>query len=108
MTKVLYRNDRPGEFPPSYYAATSDIPAQRPGLLGEISVDVAIVGAGFTGLVAALTLAEKGYDVAVLEAHRAGWGASGRNGGQIGSGFNQSQQWLQAKIGKTAARACGT
>lgn len=105
MTSALYRNDRPGEFPRSWYAATADIPAERPHLLGDVKADVAVVGAGFTGLVAALTLAEKGFDVVVLEAHRAGWGASGRNGGQVGSGFNQCQRWLEEKVGKGPARA---
>ncbi|KPP87064.1 MAG: gamma-glutamylputrescine oxidase PuuB [Rhodobacteraceae bacterium HLUCCA08] len=105
MTNALYRNDRPGEFPRSWYVASADIPPERPPLLGEIRADVAIVGAGFTGLVAALTLADRGYDVAVLDAHRAGWGASGRNGGQVGSGFNRSQRWLQDRLGAGPARA---
>lgn len=105
MTNPLYRNDRPGQFPKSWYAATADIPPQRPSLKGQIAADVCIVGAGFTGLVAALELAEAGMDVAVLDAHRAGWGASGRNGGQVGSGFNQDQRWIAARVGKGPAKA---
>ena len=85
---ALYRNDRPGEFPKSWYADSADIPDQRPELRGEVRADVCIIGAGFTGLSAALRLAERGMNVVVLEAHRAGFGASGRNGGQVGSGYN--------------------
>ncbi len=102
---ILFRNDEPGKYPDSWYAESTNFPPERPALAGDTIVDVAVVGAGFTGLCAALFLAERGYSVAVLEAHRAGFGASGRNGGQVGSGFNQAQPWIEAKLGKTAARA---
>lgn len=69
----LYRNDRPGEFPRSWYAATAEIPNERPPLQGDSTADVCIVGAGYTGLSAARHLAEKGFDVVVLDAHRAGF-----------------------------------
>ena len=105
MTNALYRNDRPGHFPPSWYAATADIPPERAALKGQIKADVCVVGAGYTGLMAALELAEAGMDVIVLDAHRAGWGASGRNGGQVGSGFNQDQRWLSTRLGKGPAKA---
>ncbi|MBU2992837.1 FAD-binding oxidoreductase [Octadecabacter sp. 1_MG-2023] len=105
MSNALYRNDRPGAFPKSWYAATADIPAERPALKGQHTADVCIVGAGFTGLMAALDLAEAGMKVIVLDAHRAGWGASGRNGGQVGSGFNKDQRWLSARLGKGPAKA---
>ena len=52
------------------------------------SADVCVVGAGFTGVATALTLAERGYSVAVVEANRVGWGASGRNGGQLINGIS--------------------
>ena len=71
----------------SYYAATVREPGAFPSLDGAERADVAVVGAGFTGISAALTLAERGYDVIVLEANRVGWGASGRNGGQLIDGF---------------------
>jgi len=105
MSNPLYRNDRPATFPGSWYTATADIPPERPALRGQITADVCIVGAGFTGLMAALELAEHGRKVVVLDAHRAGWGASGRNGGQAGSGFNQDQRWIAARVGKGPARA---
>lgn len=100
----LYRNDRPGEFPPSYYAATAEIPPQRPSLEGEVRVDLAVIGAGYTGLSTALHAAEKGLNVAVIDAHRAGFGASGRNGGQVGTGWNKDQHWLEKRLGREDAR----
>ena len=100
----LYRNDTPGEFPKSYYAATADIPTPRPTLEGEVCADVAIVGAGYTGLSAALHAAEKGLSVVVVEAHRVGFGASGRNGGQVGTGWNKDQIWLEDRLGADTAR----
>ena len=60
-------------------------------LKGEISADVCVIGAGYTGLSAALELADAGYKVVVLEAERIGYGASGRNGGQICTGFSSGQ-----------------
>lgn len=101
---LLHANDRPGEYPSSFYASGVRDVAARTGLKGEVSVDVAIVGGGYTGLSAALRLAERGYDVAVLEAHRAGWGASGRNGGQVGSGQRLDQMSLEASFGVARAR----
>ena len=102
---ALFRNDKPGVMPPSWYAATADIPPQRTSLGGDTRTDVCIVGAGFTGLWAALTLAQKGFKVIVLDAHRAGFGASGRNGGQVGSGFNKGQLWLEQRLGPMKAHA---
>lgn len=101
----LYRNDRPGQHAPSWYAASVPPPPERPALTGVVKADVAILGAGYTGLWAALTLARAGRRVVVLDAHRAGFGASGRNGGQIHAGFNTSQRWLETRIGKARARA---
>src|SRR5689334_20735582 len=65
--------------------------------------DICVVGAGFTGLGAALTLAEVGADVLVLEASRIGGGASGVNGGQIHPGQRRDQRWLEAKVGEEEA-----
>ena len=100
----LFQNDRQGELPNSWYAATADIPAPRAALDGEVSVDVAILGAGYTGLTCAWELAQKGLSVAVVDAHRVGFGASGRNGGQAGSGFNMDQRELERSLGEGPAR----
>lgn len=100
---LLHVNDRAGEYPPSYYAATRADFAPCPALMGEMRADVCIVGAGYTGLSAALHLAQKGLKVVVLEAHRVGFGASGRNGGQVGSGQRQDQVWLEKVMGRDAA-----
>ncbi len=72
----------------SYYAASAHPAPERPALAEDIEVDVAIVGGGFTGVASALSLAERGYSVALLEANRIGWGASGRNGGQVLGGWS--------------------
>jgi gamma-glutamylputrescine oxidase len=71
----------------SYYAATANDPARHPPLEGTLTADVCVIGAGLTGLSAALELAERGLSVAVLEASKVGWAASGRNGGQLIGGF---------------------
>ena len=101
----LYSNDQPGQHPASWYAATANFLPNFPKLEGAITADVCIVGAGYTGLSAALHLAEAGYKVVLLEAHRVGWGASGRNGGQVGTGLNKDQAELESMFGKTQAKA---
>ena len=87
----------------SYYAATAPAVEPRPALAGSERADVCIVGAGFTGISAALHLAERGYSVIVLEAERVGWGASGRNGGQVGSGMRESMDELERTLGPSRA-----
>ena len=72
----------------SYYAASLGPATDYPELLGEQHADVCVIGAGFTGISTALHLAERGYNVHVVEANRIGWGASGRNGGQLIGGFS--------------------
>jgi len=71
----------------SYYAATVNDVTNFAPLVGSQTADVCIIGAGFTGISTALHLAERGYDVHVVEANKIGWGASGRNGGQIIGGI---------------------
>jgi gamma-glutamylputrescine oxidase len=71
----------------SYYAATCNEPTTYPALHTDVRCDVCVVGAGFTGIATALTLAERGYSVTVLEQNRVGWGASGRSGGQMIGGI---------------------
>jgi glycine/D-amino acid oxidase-like deaminating enzyme len=83
------------EHPVSYYAASVNEVTDYPVLEGRQSVDICVVGAGFTGVSTALTLVERGYSVALIEANRVGWGASGRNGGQLINGISGLK-----KIGK--------
>ena len=104
MRRFLTANDRPGEHAPSWYAATADPGPPRPPLDGSAAPDVCVVGAGFTGVSAALHLAEAGLDVLVLDANRIGWGASGRNGGQLGSGQRVEQRFFERKFGMDHAR----
>lgn len=95
---------QPSSHAPSWYSATAPVTPPRPSLAGEVRADVAIIGAGLTGLGAALTLAERGYRVVVLEAERVGWGASGRNGGQIHPGLRRDPDWLAARFGEAPTR----
>ena len=83
----------------SYYAATAHPSPARPPLEGDVRADVCVVGAGIAGCSAALDLAVRGYRVVLLEAHRVGWGASGRSGGQAIFGFGTSQKSIVAEVG---------
>ena len=78
---------QPQEHTGSYYAATANEVTDFPPLRGEQQADVCVIGAGFTGISTALHLAERGYNVHVVEANKVGWGASGRNGGQLIGGI---------------------
>ncbi|KAF1719695.1 NAD(P)/FAD-dependent oxidoreductase [Pseudoxanthomonas wuyuanensis] len=91
-------------YPPSWYAASATPLPEQPILQGRLEADVCILGAGYTGLSAALELAEAGYRVIVLEAERIGWGASGRNGGQAIVGFGCEQDALEGLVGADDAR----
>lgn len=91
------------DYPGSYYAATATAAPVRPALTGEVAADVCVVGAGFTGLSAALELAERGHRVVVVEAAKVGWGASGRNGGQIVNGLNAGLGTIARRYGKDTA-----
>lgn len=101
---LLHANDRAGEYPGSWYAATATPLAPFPRLEGAQRADVCVIGGGYTGLSTALHLAQKGFDVVLLEAHRMGFGASGRNGGQVGSGQRQDQVWIEKTVGREEAR----
>ena len=79
--------DQKQEHTGSYYAASVNEVTSYPELAGHVTADVCVIGAGFTGVSTALTLAERGFSVALVEANRVGWGASGRNGGQIINGM---------------------
>ena len=79
---------------PSYYAATRNDDSAYGPLAGDRQADVCVIGGGFTGIATALTLAERGYRVCLLEQHRIGWGASGRNGGQLIGGMSGEKSLL--------------
>lgn len=88
----------------SYYSATANAAPVLPALAGSLQADVCVIGGGIAGLSTALHLAERGYRVVLLEAHRIGWGASGRSGGQAIFGYASGQQKLIEQLGKPAAR----
>ena len=88
----------------SYYAATAPVAQPLAALGADVVADVCVVGGGIAGCSAALTLAERGYRVALLEAQRVGWGASGRNGGQVMFGTAADQSELERSIGIADAR----
>lgn len=89
----------------SWYAATARLLVDHAPLAGAQRADVVVIGSGYTGLSTALHLSERGYAVTVLEAARVGWGASGRNGGHVGTGQRADQQTLEKLVGKQRARA---
>ncbi len=88
----------------SWYAASASPLRAFPRLEGQVEVDVCIVGAGYTGLSSAIHLRDKGYSVALLEAERVGWGASGRNGGHASTGQRADQEELERLVGKEQAQ----
>jgi gamma-glutamylputrescine oxidase len=89
---------------PSYYAATVREKVAVAPFEGSANCDVCVVGGGYAGLSTALHLARRGVDVALLEQSRLGWGASGRNGGQVHVGMRREQEWLEAQVGQDDAR----
>lgn len=91
----------------SWYAASAKDKRVRPTLAGDIEADVCIIGAGFTGISAALELCERGFSVVVLEAARIGFGASGRNGGQIVNGYSRDLEVIAKRYGNEKAIALG-
>ncbi len=87
----------------SYYEASVVDPRRRPALAGSLRTQVCIIGAGLTGVSTALHLARRGIEAVVLEAETVGWGASGRNGGQVGTGQRVDQQTLTERVGQFRA-----
>lgn len=91
-------------YPDSWYVASSQMLAKQSSARGDLSYDVCVVGGGYAGLSCALHLAKAGKSVAVLEAERVGWGASGRNGGHVGTGQRADQYSLEKWYGKPTAK----
>src|SRR6202046_3691159 len=86
------------------YTATANPAPTRAALAGTHSCDVCVIGGGIAGTSTALHLAERGFDVVLLEAQQIGWGASGRSGGQVLPGIAASQDKLEKLIGTADAR----
>jgi gamma-glutamylputrescine oxidase len=92
----------------SYYAATRNTVADFPVLDQLVECDVCVIGAGYTGLSSALFLAEAGYSVTVLEAAKVGFGASGRNGGQLVNSYSRDVDVIEQRYGDKTAEILGS
>ena len=108
MTATTNHYAGDGRYPGSYYAASANRSPARPALQGDVTTEVCVVGAGYSGLSTALHLAEKGHKVVVVEGAKVGWGASGRNGGQIVNGLNASLGTIQRRYGSEIAGYIGS
>jgi len=102
--KLVQDRSDSDDHPNSYYHASQNRSVELTPLDGSRRADVCIIGAGYTGLSSALHLAQRGYDVVLVEARKPGWGASGRNGGQLCSGQRKDQDELCAMVGTETAR----
>ena len=94
-------------YPPSYYAASANAAPERPALQEEVQADVCVIGAGYTGLSSALFLLEQGFSVAIVEAAKVGFGASGRNGGQIVNSYSRDIDVIERTASAEHARLLG-
>ncbi|WP_110687539.1 NAD(P)/FAD-dependent oxidoreductase [Salinicola aestuarinus] len=92
----------------SYYGASANATPERETLAGETTADVCVIGGGFTGVSSALHLAERGYRVVLLESMQIGFGASGRNGGQIVNSYSRDMDVIADKYGEKTAEALGS
>ena len=88
----------------SYYAASAKGLQSRPALSGDLDADVCVIGGGFTGVNTAIELAQRGLSVILLEARRIGWGASGRNGGQLIRGIGHDVSGFSRYVGEDGVR----
>ena len=94
-------------YPQSYYAASANPVPPRPELNGDVETDVCIVGAGYTGLSTAISLLENGFKVSIVEAAKVGFGASGRNGGQIVNSYSRDIDVIERSAGPKQAKLLG-
>lgn len=98
-------DETPARLPRSWYAASAGAAPCAPPLDGPAEADVCVIGGGFAGLGAALELARAGRTVRLVEMGPIGWGASGRNGGQVHPGWQQDMGWFEARFGPDGTRA---
>lgn len=94
-------------YPDSYYAASAERKIDYPSLTDNISADICVVGGGYSGLSTAIALQEKGYSVVLLEGSKIGFGASGRNGGQLVNSFSRDIDHIEKHYGTDTANALG-
>lgn len=94
-------------YPLSYYAASANPAPVRPALEGERDADICVIGAGYTGLSTALFLLESGFKVCIVEAAKVGFGASGRNGGQIVNSYSRDIDVIERSVGPRQAQLLG-
>ena len=94
-------------YPESFYAASANPTPERPALQGEVETDVCVIGAGYTGLSTAISLLENGFKVCIVEAAKVGFGASGRNGGQIVNSYSRDIDVIERSVGPKQAQLLG-
>ncbi|NWC93925.1 MULTISPECIES: FAD-binding oxidoreductase [unclassified Pseudomonas] len=97
-------NRSPSDHARSYYLASANAMPRRPALRADLSADVCVIGGGFTGVNTAIELAQRGLSVILLEARRIGWGASGRNGGQLIRGIGHDVSGFARYVGEEGVR----
>lgn len=97
-------NCSPSEHARSYYLASANAMPRRPALGADLTADVCVIGGGFTGVNTAIELAQRGLSVILLEARRIGWGASGRNGGQLIRGIGHDVSGFAKYVGEEGVR----
>lgn len=106
-TRNIPHYSEQGQYPGSYYAASANEKPEYPTLKTSIETEICVVGGGYSGLSAAVHLSETGHQVTLLEGAQIGWGASGRNGGQIVNGLNASLEKIQKSYGQETANFVG-
>ena len=94
-------------YPDSFYSASANLAPPRPPLASQVATDVCVIGAGYTGLSTGLFLAEHGFKVVVLEAAKVGFGASGRNGGQIVNSYSRDLDTIEKQVGSRETQLIG-
>ena len=88
----------------SFYRSSVEDLNSQDHLTSDIDADICIIGGGLTGISSAINLSKKGYSVILCEARKIGWGASGRNGGQLGIGMRKDQYTIEQKLGLSHAK----